>query len=259
MKKLFFILLAFCGLACFGQEKKTLKILQVAGGCCHEYPAQMKLTKEAFEKNFNCKVDSHVEGTGRTHIHSKMKEKNWAEGYDVVLLSLCFGHVKDDAYILSLVEEASKNKKGLVFIHCSLHNFRSTEKGTSAWRKMMGLTSKGHEKKGDLVCENTNPEHPVMKGFPQAHTFPAEEVYIITKVHENAKELGRAYGAKTKKQHPVIWTSEFNGCKVFGTSIGHSTQTYKNKIFTDLVSRGVLWTVNGLKEDGQPKAELKKN
>ena len=97
-----------------------------------------------------------------------------------------------------------------------------------------------------------------MKGFPQAHTFPVEEVYIITKVHENAKELGRSYGTKTKKHHPVIWTSEYNGCKVFGTSIGHSTQTYKDKVFTDLISRGLLWTVNGLKEDGKPKSELQK-
>ena len=236
-------------------EKKTLKILQAAGGCCHDYPAQMKLLQEAFEKNFKCKVETHVDGKSRTHIHSKLKQKNWSEGFDVVLLSLCFGHVKDDDYIMSLVEEASKNKKGLVFL---LHNFRSTEKGTSAWRKMLGLTSKAHEKKGDLVCENTKPEHPIMKGFPQAHTFPVEEVYIITKVHENAKELARSYGPKTKKFHPVIWTSEFKGCKVFGTSIGHSTVTYKDKVFTDLVSRGLLWTVDGLKEDGKPKSDFEK-
>lgn len=257
--KTFLILFMIIGLSfTVLAEQKQIKIIQVAGGCCHEYDKQMPLTKAAFEKSFNCKVDSFVEGTGRTHLHSKLKEKNWSEGYDVVLLSLCFGHIKDDEFILSVVEEASKNNKGIVFLHCSLHNFRSTEKGTAAWRKLLGLTSQSHEKKGDLVCENTNPEHPIMKGFPQAITFPDEEVYIITKKDEKVKELGRAFGAKTKEFHPVIWTQEVSGCKVFGTSVGHSTGTYKVQAYTDLLTRGLLWTINGLNTDGTPKDYLKK-
>ncbi len=148
------ILSVLCALifmvSCQAQEAtpKKLKVLQIAGGCCHDYPKQMELTSQAFKKNFNCTVDTFVEGTNRTHLHAKLKSKNWSDGYDVVLLSLCFGHVKDDKYILSIVEEASKNKKGLVFLHCSLHNFRSTTEGTNAWRELMGLTSKGHEHKG---------------------------------------------------------------------------------------------------------------
>jgi type 1 glutamine amidotransferase len=262
VKSILLFLVSLWMVSCQAQDTakapKSLKVLQIAGGCCHEYEKQMALTSEAFKKNFNCTVDTFVEGKNRTDLHSKLKSENWSEGYDAVLLSLCFGHVKDDKYILSIVEEAAKNKKGLIFLHCSLHNFRSTTEGTNAWRKLMGLSSKGHESKGDLVCENTNPKHPVMKGFPQAHTFPEEEVYIITKVHENAKELARSFGKKTKKFHPVIWTSEYNGCKVFGTSIGHSTVTYKDKVYTDLVSRGLLWTVDGLSPDGVVKNDLKK-
>ena len=112
----------------------------------------------------------------------------------------------------------------------------------------MGLTSVGHEKQGNLVCENTAPEHPIMKGFPEAHEFPVEEVYMITKVHENAKELARSWGKSTKKFHPVIWTNEFQGSKVFGTSIGHSTVTYSDKYYLDLVTRGVLWTAGKLED-----------
>lgn len=252
------LLTLLLSVACQSSAPKSLKVLQVAGGCCHEYEKQMALLKESFTKDFNCSVDTYVEGTNRTHLMSKIKEPNWSDGYDVVLLSLCFGHVKDDAYILSLVEEASKNNKGIVFLHCSLHNFRSTTTGTNEWREFLGLTSKGHEHKNDLVCENTNPEHPIMKPFPQAHTFPEEEVYIITKVHKNAKELGRSFGEKTKKFHPVIWTSEYKDCKIFGTSIGHSTITYHDEVYTDLVSRGLLWTVNGLNNDGTPVESLKK-
>ena len=42
---------------------KKLKVLQIAGGCCHEYSKQMKLLSTAFNKNFNCQVDTFVEGT----------------------------------------------------------------------------------------------------------------------------------------------------------------------------------------------------
>jgi uncharacterized protein len=250
--KLLTILFTVLSFSLLADEKKPLKIIQVAGGCCHEYKEQMKLTSEAFKKSFNCTVDTFVEGTNRTALHSKLKEKNWSTGYDAVVLSLCFGHVKDDKFILSIVEEAAKNKKGLVFLHCSLHNFRSTKTGTSAWRKLMGLTSKGHEKAADLLCENTNTTHPIMKDFPQAHTFKAEEVYIITKKHENVKELARAYGKKTKKWHPVIWTSQYEDNKIFGTSIGHTTSTYKDKVYTDLLCRGLLWSVDRLLNNTKP-------
>ncbi|WDE97339.1 ThuA domain-containing protein [Lentisphaera profundi] len=238
-----FIALSFGLLA---EDKKPLKIIQIAGGCCHEYKEQMKLTSEAFKKSFNCTVDTFVDGSDRTSHHAKLKEKNWSKAYDAVVFSLCAGHVKDDEFILSIVEEASKNKKGLVFLHCSLHNFRSTKIGTDAWRKLMGLTSIGHEHKGDLICENTDATHPVMKNFPPDYTFKEEEVYIITKKGANVKELARAYGKRTKKWHPVIWTSEYEQSKIFGTSIGHTTATYEDKVYTDLLCRGLLWSVGKL-------------
>ncbi|MCM8532014.1 MAG: ThuA domain-containing protein [Lentisphaeraceae bacterium] len=234
--------------SCQSSAPKKLKVLQLAGGCCHDYPMQMEALEKTFEASANCEVTTFIEGTNRTHKHSKLLKANWSAGYDVILMSFCYGHVKDDDYIMSIVDEASKNNKSLVFLHCSLHNFRSTEKGTNAWRELMGLTSKGHEKKETLVCENTAENHPIMKGFPQAKEFPVEEVYIITKIHENTKELGRAFGRTTKRFHPVIWTSEYKGCKVFGTSIGHSNVTYKDADFLNLVSRGLQWTAGTLED-----------
>jgi len=262
MKLIITLIIALTMTSCQTSTKKEtarqLKILQVAGGCCHEYEKQTKLLSEAFNKNFNCHVDTFVEGTSRTALHSKLQQKDWSKGYDVVLMSLCSGHVKDDKYILSIVAEAQKAQKGLVFLHCSLHNFRSTTAGTKAWRELMGLSSVGHEPAGDVLCENTKPEHPIMKGFPVDYVFPKEEVYKITQVHGNTQELARSFGVRSKKFHPVIWVQNYNNSKVFGTSIGHSTSTYKMKTYTDLVSRGLLWSANALKEDGSPKDFVKK-
>ena len=164
----------------------------------------------------------------------------------MVLLSLCFGHVKDDDFILSIVAEAAEGNKGLVFIHCSLHNFRSTEEGTQAWRALMGVTSIGHEKRTAVVYESSLPDHPIMKGFPAVADFDGEEVYKIVKVEPGVKELARAYGSETEAYHTAVWTYEYGDNRVFGTSLGHSTSSYGREEFLELVSRGVLWTAGKL-------------
>jgi len=246
------VCLAFTGSA--SAKPKPLSILHIGGGCCHEYANQAKLLKKGIEGAVNAKMDVFVEGKDRTHLHSLLKKKNWSSGYDVVIFSICYGHVDDEDFVESVVLEAAKNKKGLVFLHCSLHNFRSTpEKGTEAWRNLMGLHSSGHEKRMDEVVENILPDHPIMAGFPQKKVFPAEEVYIVIKQLKSVVPLAKAYGPKkTKKYHPVIWTHLYKESRIFGTSLGHSTSTFRDKMFIELVTRGTLWTANKLEKDGSP-------
>ena len=41
----------------------------------------------------------------------------------------------------------------------------------------------------------------------------------------------------------VAWTSEFNGNRVFCTTLGHGNDTVSDPRYLDLVSRGLLWAV----------------
>ena len=41
--------------------------------------------------------------------------------------------------------------------------------------------------------------------------------------------------------HPVVWTNNYHGARVFGTTFGHSNETWQDPVFITLVSRGLLW------------------
>jgi hypothetical protein len=59
-----------------------------------------------------------------------------------------------------------------------------------------------------------------------------------------------------KSNQTVVWTNDYHGTRVFGTTIGHYTETVKTPEFLDLVTRGTLWAAGKLEDDGTPVAEL---
>jgi type 1 glutamine amidotransferase len=45
----------------------------------------------------------------------------------------------------------------------------------------------------------------------------------------------------------VVWTNLYNGkTRVFGTTLGHNNQTVEDPRYLDLVTRGLLWSVDKL-------------
>jgi type 1 glutamine amidotransferase len=39
----------------------------------------------------------------------------------------------------------------------------------------------------------------------------------------------------------VVWTNDYKGTRVFGTTYGHSDDTFRDPAFIDLLTRGLLW------------------
>ena len=234
------------------EDAKTLKICHVAGGCCHDYENQKNILKEGLEKRINCKVDLFVEGKDKNHMHSLFKKKNWSEGYDIILFNICFGGVTDDAFIKSVVDETAKNGKGAIFLHCSLHTFRNAKTAIKDYRELMGLSSKNHGKKSPILVENVNEKHPIMKGFPQIWQTPNGELYNIFAQGEKVEILCKGHYPDVKATNVCIWTNLYKESKVFGMSLGHHNETMQAKEYQDVLSRGVLWTVGKLQDDGKP-------
>ena len=251
MKKLLFLLI-LTGLSLFSAEVKPLKVVQISGGCCHDYPNQQNINKDGLEKRINCTVENFTEGTKRDHRHSLLDKKDWSKGYDVVLYNICYGGITDDQYISDIVDETAKNGKGVIILHCSLHTFRNARQGATAWRALMGLSSKKHGKKSPILVENVKEKHPIMIDFPQMWQTPNGELYNIFAKGENVEVLANGHYANSKDTHPCIWTNKYNESKVFGMSLGHHNETMQAKEYQDILSRGVLWTSGKLKEDGKP-------
>ena len=66
--------------------------------------------------------------------------------------------------------------------------------------------------------------------------------------------LGTSFSEESKKHHVVIWVNDYQGTRVFATTLGHSNDTMKNDVYLDLVARGLLWSCGQLDNEGKPKA-----
>ena len=87
----------------------------------------------------------------------------------------------------------------------------------------------------------TAPGHPILKGMPDGWTTPMDELYVVEKVWPQLETLANSRSERDGKDYPVIWTHRYGAARVFGTTFGHSDETFTDPVFLDYVSRGLLW------------------
>lgn len=238
-------------LVCAEDKPSPLKGLLITGGCCHDYENQKRIITEGLSQRVNIAWDViHEGGSGKDHKVSVYSDANWAKKYDVIFHNECFGGVTDDAFVQGITA-AHHAGVPAIFVHCSLHSYRNAAVGADAWRELIGVTSRSHEKKRGVNAIRLNNQHPVMKGFPENWQTPNGELYKIERNWPNCIPLAKAYGEDTKKDHTVIWLNTFGNARVFGTSLGHHNETMNNEVWLGVVARGLLWSVDRLQPNGK--------
>jgi type 1 glutamine amidotransferase len=230
-----------------------LKALLITGGCCHDYVAQEKILTEGLTARVNIAwtVCHEADGDQKTHRFSVYETNNWAKPFDVIVHNECSGMVTNVAFVESIARAHTEGVPAVV-IHCSIHSYRMAE--TDAWRKVLGVSSYRHQAKRAFDVVNLKPEHPVMRDFPlKWHNHP-DELYEIKKVWPNCIPLAASLTpGKENDQHPSVWVNQEGRARVFGTTLGHSVETMSEKVYLDLVARGLLWACGKLNEEGKPK------
>lgn len=227
------------------QDEKPVRILLVTSGCCHDYDFQTKAMQLALKsRGVAAQWDVISEGgTGTSAKIDLYDQDDWAVGYDLVIHNECFANTTDSAYIQRITKAHRKGVNAIV-IHCAMHTYRSAE--IDDWRQFLGVTSRRHEHKSHYPIEVVAKDHPIMKGFPSGYRSALDELYIIEKVWPSTKVLATSTSEKTGKKHPVIWTNRFGKARVFGTTYGHSNETFEDAVFLETFSNGVLWAVGRL-------------
>ena len=86
-----------------------------------------------------------------------------------------------------------------------------------------------------------------MKTVPADWVTPKDELYLIEKTWPGTTVLATSKSEKSGKEHPVIWTNDYKGTRVFGTTYGHTNETFSDTVFLDLLTRGILWSAGRLK------------
>lgn len=230
-----------------------LRGMLITGGCCHDYETQKKIITQGLSQRVNIEWEIiHEGGTSKAHKVSVYKNKNWAKNFDVIVHNECFGDVMEPAFIKNITEAHAAGVPA-VFIHCSLHSYRHS-KVADSWRELIGVTSRSHEKKHPISVKPMRANHPIMSDFPESWPVKSGELYKIEKVWPNCTPLAQAFGVDTQKNHTTIWTNMLGKTKIFGTSLGHFNETMNNDVWLGVVSRGLLWTVEKLDDQGKPKS-----
>ena len=246
MKRFLAITLGLLGVAAFAAApaKKTapIKALLITGGCCHDYELQAKALTESSQKFGKITWTVLNEGGKSKDHQSKLyDDPNWAKPYDVVVHNECFADVRDIDYVRRITT-AHKGGVPAVVIHCAMHTYRGLKDGTEDdWREFLGVTSRRHDHQSRYPVKVVEAKHPALRDFPADWTTPMDELYVIDKLWPKARALATSVSEKDGNTYPVIWTNDYHGTRVFGTTYGHGNVTWHDPVFVAMVSRGVLW------------------
>ena len=256
-------------------EQKPLRVLVVAGGCCHDYANQKEILKKGIEARVNAVVEVAYDPTKSTKpLFEIYKSPDWGKNFDVVVHDECAADITDQAYVANIVN-AHKNGLPAVNLHCAMHsyrwgNFRTPVKAgddNASWYEMLGLQSTGHGPQQPIAITFTDKAHPVTTGLADWTTVNEElynNVQVLTaktlatglqKVPEKKDKKGKVTPA-SEATAIVAWTNEFGPKKtrIFSTTIGHNNATVEDPRYLDLVARAVLWSAGKLEADGKPSA-----
>ena len=256
-------------------EQKPLRVLVVAGGCCHDYATQKEVLKKGIEARVNATVEVAYDPTKSTKpLFELFKSPDWGKNFDVVVHDECAADITDQAYVANIVN-AHKNGLPAVNLHCAMHsyrwgNYREPVKAgadNASWYEMLGLQSTGHGPQQPIAITFTDKSHPITTGLADWTTVN-EELYNnvqvlgaktlatgLQKVPEKKDKKGKVIPAQ-EATAIVAWTNEFGPKKtrIFSTTIGHNNATVEDARYLDLVARAVLWSAGKLEADGKASA-----
>jgi type 1 glutamine amidotransferase len=240
--------------------------LLVCGGCCHDYAQQKDiLTKGISERANVVWTIAYDPDTTREHKNPVYNSADWANGFDVIVHDECSGMVKD----LDVIQRILKpHRDGLpaVVLHCGMHCYRSAGwPGVTPWFEFTGLQTTGHDDQAPIAIRFVDELSPITKGLKDWTTIH-EELYnnAAGKLLSTGHPLARGKqtvkdkdGKEVTSDNIVAWTNLYNGkSRVFATTIGHNNETVADPRYLDLVTRGLLWSVDKL-DDAHLKAPRK--
>ncbi len=219
---------------------EPIKILLITGGCCHDYDYQTTAMMEAFEE-LKVPASWKVVNEGGKGTRAEIEfynDPNWAKGYDVVIHNECFADTINEKYIRQIT---NVHKQGVpaVVIHCAMHTYRASK--IDDWREFLGVTSRRHDHQSKYPVKIVAVDHPIMKGISSDWVTPMDELYIIETVWPKATVLATSNSEKDGSSHPVMWTNLYGQARVFGTTYGHSNETFADKNFRRALVQGIQW------------------
>jgi type 1 glutamine amidotransferase len=233
------------------EAPRAIRALYVTGGGFHDFVTQETILPPGVAKRVPVAwTIDHTAGKATDVLIDRHKNSDWTKAFDVVVYNMSFSHVVDADWIDRLAGAHRTNGVPAVILHGAVHSYRRSE--SKAWAELMGAFSMRHDRQRPLTVEVIAADHPILRGFPKKWETINEELYELERVWPGMTPLAQAHSVESEKRHPVIWTHTHGKARVFVTSLGHNNEMIANPVYLDLVTRGLLWTLSLLRDDGTP-------
>ena len=245
-------------------EAPPLRVLLISGGCCHDYAQQKDILKRGLEQRANLVVTQiYTDDQSTRPPLPILGNADYAKGYDVVIHDECAADINDPALIQAVLAPHRAGIPG-VNLHCAIHCYRIGNPGEPAtpgseralWFDYLGIQSSGHGAQMPIAIHFTETNNPIIKGMSDWTTVN-EELYNNVRVRPSVTALAR--GTQTRKnqegethrdEYVVVWLNDYQGTRVFSTTLGHNNTTVEDPRYLDLVTRGLLWACGKLDDQG---------
>jgi len=244
--------IGLCGLivslpAARAEDQKPIKALLVCGGCCHDYLHQKDILTKGVSARANVEWTIAYDPDTTTHHKNPVYDNpDWYKGFDVIVHDECSSDVKDMETIDRILEPHRHGLPG-VNLHCAMHCYRSDPYPmTTPWMEFTGMNTNHHNAQIPIAITFSDSSSPITKGMDNWTTI-REELYHAEQLLPTAHAL--ASGRQNTRREPesvVIWTNDYHGTRVFSTTLGHNNDTVADGRYLDLITRGLLWSVNKL-------------
>lgn len=232
-------------------EREPLHVLMITGGGWHDYPAQQEILSGALGQRVDVEFTIDFEGGEDSDAAiARHENADWAEEFDLVLYNMCYTGVTDQEWVNRIVQGHVAHQVPAVVLHCGMHSY-NFDQDNPIWSVFLGVRTHRHQQPMPFTVEALEPDHPVMASFPSPWTTPEGELYEIVDIYPTATPLAHALGEDSGEYHVNVWTNEFAGVRVFGTTIGHHNETMETDAYLDLVASGLLWAAGRLDDEGQ--------
>ena len=221
---------------------RPIRALLVIGGCCHDYAQQQSdLLTAGISARANVEWTIVHEGDGSTtHKMSIYDNPDWAKGYDVVVHDECCADVKDKDFVEGILKP---HREGLpaVNLHCAMHCYRVSFDNFKEWFEFTGLDTRSHGAQLPIALSFVNPRSP---SHHQRHGKLDHHQRGTLQQHQSLSHgvTPLVYGKQGNDNNVVAWVNDFNGTRVFSTTLGHNNETVNDPRYLDLITRGLLWS-----------------
>jgi hypothetical protein len=245
-------------------EVSPLRVLLISGGCCHDYSQQKDILKRGLEQRANLVVTQiYTDDPSTKPPLAILGNPDYAKGYDVIIHDECAADINDPALIKGILAPHRAGIPG-VNLHCAVHCYRIGNPGEAAtpgseramWFDYLGLQSSGHGPQMPIAIRLTETNHAILQGL-SGWTTVNEELYNNIQIRPSVKALARGTqtvknqeGVVQETESVVTWINDYQGTRVFSTTIGHNNATVADARYLDLVTRGLLWACGKLDDQG---------